>query len=239
MKFTNRRIANTIIISTLLVASIASIGFSSWILGNSNNEVSIDTSIGSVSENITISDGAFYIFNSQYAFDYYTFTDGTNNEYVSDNSRLGFKIKISPSIIEEQISNMERPGSLYIYTEIKYETTESFDMFTNLTSNINTKVPEYMKYCLSNNDSYYFYSEQVTSSFGSNNGIYTCLIQSKTLLYKLNEISLLEFIKNFAPSSGYTYLDVYYEFELLQDFDFDAYKTLNLSFAVSLYEARS
>ena len=25
----------------------------------------------------------------------------------------------------------------------------------------------------------------------------------------------------------------------LQDFDFDAYKTLNLSFAVSLYEARS
>ncbi len=32
MKFTNRRIANTIIISTLLVASIASIGFSSWLI---------------------------------------------------------------------------------------------------------------------------------------------------------------------------------------------------------------
>ena len=61
----------------------------------------------------------------------------------------------------------------------------------------------------------------------------------KTLLYKLNEVTLLEFVKNFASSSGYVYLDVFYDFELLQSFDFEMYKTLNLSFGVSLYEARS
>ena len=241
MKFTNRRIANTIIISTLLVASIASIGFSSWLIGgsNSDNEVNIDTSIGSVGENITINDGAFYIFNSQYAFSYYVFTDGTSYEYVSTNSRLGFKIKISPSLIEEQISNISRPSSLYIYTEIKYETPNNFDMFTSLASNTNTRPPKYMKYCLSSNDQYYFYSEQVTSSYVINDGVYSCSIQSKTLLYKLNEVTLLEFVKNFASSSGYVYLDVFYDFELLQSFDFEMYKTLNLSFGVSLYEARS
>lgn len=241
MKFTNRRIANTIIISTLLVASIASIGFSSWLIGgsNSDNEINIDTSIGSVGENITIHDGAFYIFNSQYAFSYYAFTDGTSYEYVSTNSRLGFKIKISPSVIEEQISNISRPSSLYIYTEIKYETPNNFDMFTSLASNTNTRTPKYMKYCLSSNDQYYFYSEQVTSSYVINDGVYSCSIQSKTLLYKLNEVTLLEFVKNFASSSGYVYLDVFYDFELLQSFDFEMYKTLNLSFGVSLYEARS
>ena len=241
MKFTNRRIANTIIISTLLVASIASIGFSSWLIGgsNSDNEINIDTSIGSVGENITINDGAFYIFNSQYAFDYYEFIDGINYEYFVANSKIGFKIKISPSIIEEQLSLISRTDSLYIYSMINYETTYDFDMFTNLESNSNTIAPKYLKYCLSNNNMYYFNSEQISSSFILKDNIYTCSIQSKTLLYKLNELTLLEFVKNFSSSSDYTYLDVFYEFEVKPNFNFDIYKTLNLSFSISLYEARS
>ena len=50
MKFTNRRIANTILISTLLVASIASIGFSSWLIGNSDNDnkANINIDIGKI-----------------------------------------------------------------------------------------------------------------------------------------------------------------------------------------------
>ena len=52
MKFTNRRIANTIIISTLLVASIASIGFSSWLIGKENSDSSnINASVGNVENN--------------------------------------------------------------------------------------------------------------------------------------------------------------------------------------------
>ena len=51
MKFTNRRIANTIIISTLLVASIASIGFSSWLIGKENSDSSnINASIGEIKD---------------------------------------------------------------------------------------------------------------------------------------------------------------------------------------------
>lgn len=49
MKFTNRRIANTIIISTLLVASIASIGFSSWLIeggGVKGDNGIIDVEVG-------------------------------------------------------------------------------------------------------------------------------------------------------------------------------------------------
>ena len=52
MKFTNRRIANTIIISTLLVASIASIGFSSWLIGKENSDSSnINASVGNIENN--------------------------------------------------------------------------------------------------------------------------------------------------------------------------------------------
>ena len=51
MKFTNRRIANTIIISTLLVASIASIGFSSWLIGKENSDsANINASIGEIKD---------------------------------------------------------------------------------------------------------------------------------------------------------------------------------------------
>ena len=51
MKFTNRRIANTIIISTLLVASIASIGFSSWLIGKENSDsTNINASIGEIKD---------------------------------------------------------------------------------------------------------------------------------------------------------------------------------------------
>ena len=53
MKFTNRRIANTIIISTLLVASIASIGFSSWLIGKENSDsANINASIGEIKDTI-------------------------------------------------------------------------------------------------------------------------------------------------------------------------------------------
>ena len=51
MKFTNRRIANTIIISTLLVASIASIGFSSWLIGKENSDsANINAGIGEIKD---------------------------------------------------------------------------------------------------------------------------------------------------------------------------------------------
>ena len=51
MKFTNRRIANTIIISTLLVASIASIGFSSWLIGKENSDsANINANIGEIKD---------------------------------------------------------------------------------------------------------------------------------------------------------------------------------------------
>ena len=53
MKFTNLRIANTIIISTLLVASIASIGFSSWLIGKENSDsANINASIGEIKDTI-------------------------------------------------------------------------------------------------------------------------------------------------------------------------------------------
>ena len=51
MKFTNRRIANTIIISTLLVACIASIGFSSWLIGKENSDsANINAGIGEIKD---------------------------------------------------------------------------------------------------------------------------------------------------------------------------------------------
>lgn len=53
MKFTNRRIANTIIISTLLVASIASIGFSSWLIeggGVKEDNGVVDIEVGKVGD---------------------------------------------------------------------------------------------------------------------------------------------------------------------------------------------
>ena len=53
MKFTNRRIANTIIISTLLVASVASIGFSSWLIeggGVKEDNGVVDIEVGKVGD---------------------------------------------------------------------------------------------------------------------------------------------------------------------------------------------
>ena len=63
MKFTNRRIANTIIISTLLVASIASIGFSSWLIGNNESKSDINVEVGDVLD-FDYKSSVFYIKNS-------------------------------------------------------------------------------------------------------------------------------------------------------------------------------
>lgn len=86
MKFTNRRIANTIIISTLLVASIASIGFSSWLIGKENSDsVNIDASVGNVEDGTLFGIGKISMFGiGEYGL-------VSNDKFVSSSS---FSIEI-------------------------------------------------------------------------------------------------------------------------------------------------
>lgn len=89
MKFTNRRIANTIIISTLLVASIASIGFSSWLIEGGevkedNGVVDIEVGkVGDFTDCVTIDESKD---NGGYIPLYYCSTGFINSSSSSTNT---------------------------------------------------------------------------------------------------------------------------------------------------------
>lgn len=52
--------------------SIIGIGFSSWVsVNNYNSNSDVNVNVGEVKENLTINEGIYYIFKSEYAFDYF------------------------------------------------------------------------------------------------------------------------------------------------------------------------
>lgn len=226
--------------------SLVLTGFSSWLLvGDSEStSVKVNTSIGNIKDNITINQGVYYIFKSEYLFEYFYKTDidtGENNYYCT-NSKIGFKVKICPAELINAINSLsKKPSELYIDTQIQYKTVEEFDMFSNKATNTNTVTPNKMSFSLADKLEYTFFSDAVESNymFADNENVGT--IYARTLLFKEGENTLLEFTKNFSSKSEseYTYFDVYFPFQIKNSFSFDIYKNITFDFAVSLEVKRT
>lgn len=218
--------------------SLISLGFSSWVIGAENQQYTIGNviaSVGDVKENITIKQGVFYIFKSEYAFNYYTITSGADKRYVCTQPRIGFQIKINPSELTSAINNLSsKPNQLFIDVALSYTTPNDFDMFSS--SNSNAVSPENLVFSLIDKPEYSFESEELSSSYTSGEGENTGTISSRTVLYKEGDNSLLEFTKTFSIKSEneYTYFDVYYPFELKDSFSFENYISLSFDWSVSL-----
>ena len=219
--------------------SLVSVGFSSWITGSVSALANIATSVGNVKDNITIEDNIYYVFDSEYAFEYFSIIDGENVQDVCTSTRLGFRIKLCASKLEKAISQLSpKPSQLWIDANVSYETTEDFDMFSS--DNVNAVVPSELVYSLEDNSEYVFKSAGLQSSYTREADKNYGSISSKTLLYEEGENSLLEFTKTFSikEAGEYTFYNVYLPFELKESFSFESYKALSFSFSVSLNQQR-
>lgn len=241
-----RKTGNAIFLAILLACSASAIGFSSWLaLPTANSaDSNISTNVGDVNSEITIDDGIYYIFNSAYSFDYYEINNGSASEYVCTMPKIGFRLKVSPTIIENIIKNKNIDYPLYINFELSYSVNSNFDMFSNNETNTNTIVPSKLSFCLEKHPQYTFSSLDVISSYSyaNNTGIGT--ISSKSLLYEDGELCLINFIKDLSlssdyDSSSYIFLDVFYQFNILGSFDYQTFETLTLDFAISVNQKRS
>lgn len=223
--------------------SLISLGFSSWMVSAESRKYTvgnINVAVGNVKENLTISKGIFYIFKSEYAFKYFYKTDGTTNEYVCTEPRLGFKVKINPTELSDEIQKLSpKPSQLYVDTRISYTTSADFDMVSG--SNTNAIAPGHLVYSLVDRPEYIFESENTACSYSHGSGDNTGSISARTLLYEDGENSLLEFTKNFSVKgqNEYTYFNVYLPFELKSGFSFEDYKNLTFDFSVSLNMRRT
>lgn len=195
----------------------------------------VNVAVGNVKPNITINDGIYYIFKSEYTFSYFYKTDGTTNEYFCKEPRLGFKIRINPDTLSSEIGKLSpKPSQLYVDTVISYTTTKNFDMVSN--GNPNTVAPKHLVYSLVDRPEYTFESEDTVCSYHSSGDGNTGSITARTLLYEDGENSLLEFTKNFSiqEKNKDTYFNVFLPFELKKGFPFEDYKSLTFDFSVSL-----
>lgn len=229
MKFTNRRIANTIIISTLLVASIASIGFSSWLIGggDSNNKGDINVTFGDVVEP-NLRNAISYIENSEDGFEYYIYD---NNFYFTETS-YSIRLKVSPYLLADYITTYPE---LYLSLGLEYScpVTNQFDIFSS--TNVNTVPPKRVQYCLELNDSFYMESEDcIFSSYTSGSNIVYGL-SSKIAIFG-NDNSLYYFTKKYQKTTEFVYLTAKYDFELKDEFinNIEKYKSLSMNFYVSI-----
>lgn len=239
----NRLIGGGLLLSLCNLA-LFSLGFSSWATSTQvtgGGSASITAQVGGVNQDITINDGVFYVFGSEYSFDYYGISDGTNTTYYCSKPRIGFQIKLSPTVLQSTIDGLTvKPSSLYINTEISYSSSSDFD-FVSVT-NANATPPSYLECHLVKHPQYSFHSEEITTSYSQSGSSYLGKLSSKTLLYKSNDNSLLEFAKNLSMDadydSTYIYFDCYYEFEVFPGFDFAAYQSLTLDYSISLQTRR-
>ena len=222
--------------------SLASVGFSSWVTGSSGSSHAstiIVASIGNVKDDITIENYIYYVFDSEYAFEYFSIVDGEDVRDICTSSRLGFRIKLCSSELEKAIAKLSpKPSELWIDINVSYETTDDFDMFSK--NNANAVVPSGFVFSLEENPEYVFASDELEASYSKGTDKNYGLIASRTLLFEEGENSLLEFTKTFSTKSGteYTFYNVYLPFELKDSFSFENYKKLSFSFSVSLNRQR-
>ena len=88
-------------------------------------------------------DGVFYRYKSEYAFKYFYKTNGTTNEYICNDPRLGFQVIVNSTKLTSAINkDSPKPSSLYIETSISYTSANDFDMFSNGSTNTNTVSPK-------------------------------------------------------------------------------------------------
>ena len=87
----NRLIGGGLLLSLCNLA-LFSLGFSSWATSTQvtgGGSASITAQVGGVNQDITINDGVFYVFGSEYSFDYYGISDDYSNVHYASESRRG------------------------------------------------------------------------------------------------------------------------------------------------------
>lgn len=217
--------------------SLLTVGFSTWVtesVSASSRLQGPNVTVGQVKENKTIDKGIYYVFGSEYAFDYFALVNDTKTDYVCTKPRLGFQVKICPSELEDAISQSSL-NKLMIDINVSYQTEDDFDMFSP--SNPNTNPPSAFVFSLNEQPEYTYFSESIDTSYASGYGS----LSAKVLLYEPDENDLLEFTKVFSLNSDsqFTFYDVYLPFELKDTFDYDAYQKLTFSYSVSLKTMRA
>lgn len=136
MKFTNRKIANTILISSLLVASVASIGFSSWLIGNSEVKSDINIDVGDMIDNndLLMLDTTKGINNSGITcFGYCKDGFVNDNEIDINTGYLYFYLKLDINKIKEAYKNpsdLSTYSSLFITSSLEFIPSDTSSTFT-------------------------------------------------------------------------------------------------------------
>ena len=217
--------------------SLLTIGFSSWlVLPQAINAGDVNVIVGNIKGGSPIQEeGVFYRFQSEYAFKYFYKTNGTTNEYICNDPRLGFQVIVNSDTLTNAINNdSPKPSSLYIETSISYTSANDFDMFSNGSTNTNTVSPKKQIFSLMDRPEYTFESEDTECSYTHGSDGYKGTISAKTLLYEDGENSLLEFTKMFSLSDQDTIYNVYFPFEIKEGFSFEDYKGLTFDISVNL-----
>ena len=218
---------------------LLTIGFSSWlVLPQAINVGEVNVIVGNIKGGSPIQeDGVFYRFKSEYAFKYFYKTNGTTNEYICNDPRLGFQVIVNSDTLTNAINkDSPKPSSLYIETSISYTSVNDFDMFSNGSTNTNTVSPKKQIFSLMDRPEYIFESEATECSYTHGSDGYKGTISARTLLYEDGENSLLEFTKMFSLSDQNkdTIYNVYFPFEIKEGFSFEDYKGLTFDISVNL-----
>lgn len=233
-KHFNSRLHHYVFILTLVVFSLIGVGFSSYLIEGNNNSGKSDVNInvGEVNKNLTINDGIYYVFKSEYAFDYFKIDSGQNTEYVCTSSNIGFKVKITLSKLIEAINLLKnKQSNLYIDINISYQSNTNFDMFS--TNNENTIVNDAFIFSMIEKPKYIYKSLNIDSSFINSNGN----INARALLYSDSNVSLLDFTQELTNKED-IYFNVYLPFILKENFSFIEYEKLSFELSVSLNTIR-
>ena len=231
MKFTNRRIANTIIISTLLVASIASIGFSSWLIGNNEIKSDINVEVGDFidNNNLLMLDTSKGVNNTGIECFQYC-KDGFVNDGELDLNigYLYFYLKLDINKIKEAYKN---PSDITTYTSLFLTASLSF-VPENSASTFN----------LINNS----YMSTASNSTGSLIAIYTVdegtmtnsLALENILLNGVFSSTINGFKYDYFNNNSYIYLTLRYKFSidyLKVDFETSLFPNLNNGILKALF----
>ena len=210
MKFTNRRIANTIIISTLLVASIASIGFSSWLIGNNESKSDINVEVGDVLD-FDYKSSVFYIKNSEEGLSSYKIQDNDVTSGMFFDTNFSLKIKVNPTYVLKNFGEEEDVKCIF---GLKYS-VRTINYF-NLFSGSSYVEPPLNYICkVDKNSSRYVLSDNLVQESNEINGITTSILKGEVSLYKLYGRSLYSITKDYSlKESDYIYLSVIFPFKI-------------------------
>ena len=223
-----------------LVSSVSLIGtgFSSWVIYAGEPEPGITSGIIGVDTEIhDLIPCLYYVSDSQYGFDYYSY-DGL---YYITNSNIGFQLMMEKNGFYGAISDKSQDLYMHVALSYTYNGATDMDIFSNGNPYIIPPTKVIIEH--SKNSKYFIYSEDITTYSSSSNNVHTHTMVTSILAYSPNKPSLYTLADRYAnANANQPNFNVKFKFELndsstiKEQNNFLRYKTFAFKFSFNVGE---